>query len=230
MSSGNDGSRFGDDKIATAIIENEDLINENRERIRDAFRAGTDPKYADQIGQIGETLHWLFRRNISDDETDELINAILNSVLTFNSEVQSLLEGEVEEDLIDFFVDLRVRYSDDLTQSVNLRNQGEHWWNDITTSIISRFGNHLLTHEFTVNMEKTVTITNRIGASHGLARHILDQTKSARNIVGDDALREADKQALEDIIEIATDLVEDIEYVEEENEETSLNSEENIGQ
>lgn len=200
------------------LIENDEILVDNHDKIAEVFESVlSNDKRPDKIDPIGDRLTWIFDAGgVPEEENQKLINAVLGTSINFDKEVRDeLLEIDISSGTIDLFEKISINHGTELERQANRRTKGQNWWSSISTTVSSKNDAVLLSHEFTKDMEKEVTISNNINGSHLLALHVLKQTKSARNIIGIDALSSADRDVLEEIQETVEDIIEDIDEYEE---------------
>lgn len=203
------------------LIQYDERIVGEKDNVIDLFDSMlSKDTLPDKIDPIGDRLSWILSsEEQSTEETNDIINAILNTSINFGVEVrQELQEIEVDEELIEIFEYISINHGTELERQANRRTKGADWWSNISTSVVSKNGGAVLSHEFTVDMDKKVTIANNMHGSHLLVRHVLEQTKSARNIIGEDVLENVERDLLEDIQETVDDILEELEEFESEEE------------
>ena len=172
---------------------------------------------SDKIEPFGERISWILGDSIeSDGDIEDLVNEIINISVNYNPDVKKELSDEgISEEFIHLFEYISVHHGTELTRQANQRSIGDNWWNSISSTVTSRNGNTVLNFEFTVNLERKSTISTNPRGSHLIARHVLEQTKSARNIIGEDVFADVEREVLTDIQDTVEDLIEELDEFEE---------------
>ncbi|TKX70958.1 hypothetical protein [Halorubrum sp. GN11GM_10-3_MGM] len=202
------------------LLEHDDSIVENRERITQAIESVFNQhSLSDKIEPFGERLTWILTDSIDDDdELEDVVNEIINISINYNPDVKrELLAEGISEDLISLFEHISIHHGPELTKQANQRSIGNDWWNSISSTVTSKNGNTVLNFEFTVNLEKKSRISTNPRGSHLVARHVLEQTKTARNVIGEDVYADVDREVLTDIQDTVEDLIQELDEFEEDD-------------
>lgn len=199
------------DRDKEVLGENKDILSNNDQKIKDIFDSNfSGPPNVDKFELTGNSLSWLFQDHMESGDIENLINAIFNISINYNSEVKKELKSlDFDRDIIDVFEYIAVNHTPSLNRQANRATKGDDWWSNLTTTINYK-DRTVLSHEFTVDMNEKVVVSNDIYGSHHLANHILQQTKTARNIIGEDVLDDVDKDLLEDIKDTIDDIIEEV--------------------
>lgn len=198
------------------LLEHDASIVGSKERIIEATDSVfSQQSLSDKIEPFGERLTWILSDSIDNDELEDIVNEIINISINYNPDVkQELLDENISEDLVSLFEHISVHHGPELTKQANQRSIGDDWWNSISSTVTSKNGNTVLNFEFTVNLERKSTISTNPRGSHLVARHVLEQTKSARNIIGEDVYADVDREVLTDIQDTVEDLIEELDEFE----------------
>lgn len=205
------------DRDLEAIKAKQSILIEQKSKIEDIFDSNfSGSKNIDKFEVTGNSLSWLFEGDNSEPrEVENLINAVFNICINYNHSVRSELKQEdIGSEVIDLLEYIVVNHDTELNRQANRSSKGSDWWSNVSTTVSYRNG-VVLSHEFTIDMDEKVTISNDIYSSHQLANHILQQTKSARNIIGEDVLEEVNKDILEDAKDTIEDIIEEVDRYED---------------
>lgn len=202
------------------LLEYDGDIVQNKERIiQSAESVFDETSVSDKLEPFVERTTWILSESIENkDDLEEIVNTIINISLNYNPDVKhKLLDEEISESLVSLFEHISIHHGTELTKQANQQTIGDDWWNSISSTVTSKNGNTVLNFEFTVNLENKSTISTSPRGSHLIAQHILEQTKSARNIIGEDVYDDINREVLTDIRNTVEDLIEEYDKIESDN-------------
>jgi hypothetical protein len=205
------------ERVLETLEKYEDEITKSEESIRIVFNNKIgNGEYAEfDLADIFDDLFMCLPSELESDEKGNIAETIINLPITLDRGLNEEIES-ISADLSNLFRNLKWKYKSELEHQMQMYYQGTNYWSNVKT--VSRFRESQpgFTHEFNLRGEEIVKLDSSLPGSLMLSKHLIGQIIEAQQELGEDTLRQVEKEQVESIIERSNELLEEIEDLEEE--------------
>lgn len=158
--------------------------------------------------ELFSSLEFILRGEVTEGDEQELSEALVNIVANADNRTIDALREEADDSVARFIQRIKTRHGLDLQRKINRLRQGKNYWTNIKTEAVYRTGRPTFHHEITIDYQETVRISSSPNANLDLATHLLEQTSSLPETLGEDAFETVERAQVEEVREKANELIE----------------------
>jgi hypothetical protein len=157
MSGSSTEPEFIREQRVEVLLENSDGILKQKEDIRTVFDQTVDSELRfNNFDEIFDSLNRCLYSYVEEEEVTDVSEAILNTVLSFDSSIADDLieDGENGKELFKFLTELEAQYRLPLRRTAKRMQVGHDWWRNVTTEPCYRSGRPMFDHEVVKDYEE----------------------------------------------------------------------------
>jgi len=197
-------------EIIETIIEFKAEIESNKNLIEAAFQQNLKrQQYSPSSDEVVFGVAMALAKDLNGDDARQVSSALLNYISMADIElVRTLQSQDLTEDLIDFLVDMCVKYGSDVEQIIYIESQGNQFWNKIFSDLVVRQQENVpgFSHRITLGYGEEVRIDADIDSNLRLIRYLIAQGVRALDAFQEEAASQIDPVVLNNIVEALDDI------------------------
>lgn len=213
--------------VVSTLENHSELIRDNKISIRKSFDSVVDESFASvNTGEAYQNLEVVLGHAVEDDdELEDLKDSILSPVLNYDATFRDEFESQGLTEISEFFHEMYLDYHIPFQREISRMNEGQNYWNNISSTIGYRAEEPYIEHELLVDYEEIIEFSGGIQSTIIMISHLTGQLSDVPDKLGRSTLDNMNKEMLESTVEDIEDLIERVSEYQEENDSSGDESE-----